>query len=143
MKQPRTLLQVSLAHQEEHGDKFYARFKCTACYEYFFINIEAGWQFCPKCGNKGGMTLQPIQRKLYHDNFGVHTQINGKFVHLKAPVFTIVFSFKDYDDVWRERDSHFGRSTGSHRDLAQQVRFLTKGQERFRIVPSKPLPLPK
>jgi len=142
----RTLLQISPKWQEDHGDGHYARFKCLSCHKQFTLNIEDPWEYCPKCGNKGGTTYKEIERKKYYDNAGVHVYDSklGKWVHLKAPVFQIVIEFcTDWDGygAWEPYQYSERGIYGRHDDIKRYIQSKNK-KDRFRLIPSKMLPLP-
>ena len=118
-----------------------ATFKCLGCYNEMAIYVDDEWLFCPYCGKMGGMIKREIAPKKYRDSFGHFISINGEWVHLKPPVFTITVETKLFEDDF-EPIFGFPR-TDSHNSLKAWVNFRDYGpNRRFRLIPSKVLPLP-
>jgi len=115
--------------------------KCLNCYSKFGYNFDTTepWSFCPRCGASAPVVTRKIEYKKYHDNFGYHRQINGEWQHVKSPEFVFTVEFKDIDGEW-EKYSHYP-VTRDHHHLKHYMKTLNRG-DRWRIVPSKPLPLP-
>lgn len=144
MRLPRTLLQIS-CFESEHGYQT-AYFKCTNCHNIFSLGKNTNWQFCPVCGNAGGVTYRDnLRKKVYYDNYGYWTSIDGSVVHFKPPQFTLIGEIKcgfGEEQQWERMATY--PVTRDHKHLVRYVKSdSNRGYGvRFRLIPSKPLPLP-